>query len=54
MREAKIWILIVLQIRSKGFVYFYSEKVTVSMGASTEKNVFQNQIILIYYHLIAA
>jgi hypothetical protein len=54
MREAKIWILIVLQIRSKGLVYFYSEKATVPMNASTAKHVFLNQIIFIYYHLIAA
>jgi hypothetical protein len=54
MREAKTWILIVLQICSKGLVYFDSEKATVSLQASTGKPVFPNQIILIYYHLTAA
>ena len=54
MREAKTSILIVLQICSKGLVYFDSEKQQYPCKLLRENPFFPNQIILIYYHLIAA
>ena len=54
MREAKTRILIVLQIHSKGLIYFDSEKKQYDWKILRENPFFPNQIILIYYHLIAA
>ena len=54
MREAKTWILIALQIHSKDLIYFDSEKKQYDWKILRENPFFQNQIILIYYHLIAA
>jgi hypothetical protein len=52
MREAKTQILIVLQIRSKGLIYFDNEKATISLESATGKPFFPklNYIDLLSSH----